>query len=185
MGKRVDPRNFIRAVALVPVVMVVFSAAAHADPNFPPRKAGLWQTTMTMKNMTMNGQKMPGPMGPPGGIISASCVDPANDLKLMKRAAAGEHGCAPPVFSGGGDHYTMADSCNLPDGTQMSMNGSMTYVSDEEVTVETQMSSTKMSGDMHMDSKWVGACPAGIVPGDFGMMMNGTFHKTGNVNNVP
>jgi hypothetical protein len=30
-----------------------------------------------------------------------------------------------------------------------------------------------------------GACPAGIMPGDFGMMVNGTFQKEGNVNNVP
>ncbi len=156
MGRRLYPGNIIRAVALAPVVMVVFSAAAHADPNFPPRKAGLWQNTIIMSNMTMNGQKMPSGMGPPGGIVSASCVDPASDLKLMKRAAAGEHGCAPPVFGGSGDQFTMSDSCNLPDGTQMAMNGSMTYVSDEEVTVETQISSAKMSGNMHMDSKWVG-----------------------------
>jgi hypothetical protein len=37
-----------------------------------------------------------------------------------------------------------------------------------------------MTSDDTGDMKWLGACPAGIVPGDYGTMKNGVFTKQGN-----
>jgi hypothetical protein len=173
----------VRAWVLGVAGLVVMAGAAKADPQFPPRKAGLWENTMTSANMMMNGQKMPGPGGP-GGMVTFSCVDPASDLKLEKRMTAGEPGCAPPVFGGGGGHITFANSC-ARDGHTTNVTGAMTYVSDQHIVVDMQMSGTGMTGSMQMSSVWSGACPAGIVPGDYGMVMGGAFQKEGNVNNLP
>jgi len=173
----------VSRLAWLVVVAGVFGivSSARADPNFPPRKAGLWVNTATMSNMMMNGQKMP---GMPGGPLSVSCVDAESDLKLIQRASQGRAGCAPPVFGGGGDTFTINDTCAV-NGQTMSTAGTMTYVSDEHVVMDMQMSGTQMTGNMHVDSVWSGACPAGFVPGDYGMEMNGTFQKEGNVNNLP
>jgi hypothetical protein len=178
-------RCLLRAVVLAPVVVVVFSGAAQADPQFPPRKAGLWENTATMSNMMMNGQKMPGPVGAPGGMVSYSCVDPASDLKLMERAGKGQGGCPPAEFGGSGDTFTIRNTCTMRNGGTMGLSGTMTFVNDEHVLMDMQMSGTQMSGNMHMNSEWTGPCPAGIVPGDYGRMVNGSFQKEGNVNNVP
>jgi len=175
MGK---VRVALLASVLAPVV-------AHADPQFPPRKAGLWENTMTMSNATMNGQKMPGTMGPPGGMVSYSCVDPASDLKLMKRGETAQGGCAPPVFAGGGDSFTMQDTCTMQNGATLNISSTMTFLDDQHVVVDAKTSGTQMSGDMHVNSAWTEACPAGVMPGDYGMMMNGSFMKQGNVLNMP
>jgi hypothetical protein len=185
MGQVRYPRNLLRAVLLAPMAALVFTVTAQADPQFPPRKAGLWENTARMSNMMMNGQKMPEQMGGPGGMVSYSCVDPASDLKLIERAAKGQGGCPPAVFGGGGNNFTIQNTCTMQNGSTMSLAGTMTFVSDEHVLMDMQMSGTAMSGDMHMSSQWTGACPAGIVPGDFGMMVNGSFQKEGNVNNLP
>jgi hypothetical protein len=158
-------------------------SSARADPQFPPHKAGLWEGTMKMSNMMMNGQPAPS-MGPAGGMVTFSCVDPASDLKLEKRMAAGEPGCSVPVWGGSGAHYTFTNTCSNGGGTT-SMAGAMTYVNDEHIIIDMQMSGTGMTGTMHGDSQWSGACPDGIVPGDFGMVMGGNLQKEGNVLNMP
>ncbi len=176
----------MRASRLAGLVVLagVFGAmsSARADPSFPPRKAGLWENTSTMSNMMMNGQKMP---GMPPGMVSVSCVDPASDLKLMKRAAQGRGNCPPPDYAGSGGNFTINVTCAMQNGQTMTMAGTMTYVSDEHVVMDMQMSGTQMTGHMHVDSVWSGACPAGFAPGDYGMEMNGTFQKEGNVLNMP
>jgi hypothetical protein len=156
-------------------------SSARADPNFPPRKAGLWETKATMSNMMMNGQKMP---GMPPGMVSVSCVDAESDLKLIQHAAQARGGCAPPVFGGGGNTFTVNVTCAV-NGQTTSTAGTMTYVNDEHVVMDMQMSGTQMTGNMHLDSVWSGACPAGFAPGDYGMEMNGTFQREGNVLNMP
>jgi len=163
----------------------VFPAVAKADPRFPPRKAGLWENTATMSNMMMNGQKMPVPMGTAGDIVSYSCVDPASDLKLIERAGKAHGDCPPAVFGGGGDSFTIQNTCTMQNGGTIGLAGKMTFVDDQHVMMDMQMSGTQMSGDMHMNAQWTGPCPAGIVPGDFGMMMNGSFQKQGNVLETP
>jgi hypothetical protein len=173
---------FLLAWVLAPAV---FSGVAKADPQFPPRKAGLWENTMTMSNAMMNGQKMPSAMGPPGGMVSYSCVDPASDLKLMKRGEAGQGGCPPPVFGGGGDRFTMQDTCTMQNGATLNISATMTFLNDQHVVVVSHTSGTQMSGDMNVNSVWTGSCPAGVMPGDYGMMMNGSFQKQGNVLNMP
>jgi hypothetical protein len=137
-----------------------------------------------MSNMMMNGQKMPGAAGPTD-MVNFSCVDPASDLKLIKRAAAGHGGCAPAVFGGGGSDFTMQISCTMQNGQSMNMAGTMTFINNEHVMMDMQMSGTQMSGNMQMDSVWSGPCPAGVMPGDYGTEMNGTFQKMGNVLNTP
>jgi hypothetical protein len=56
---------------------------------------------------------------------------------------------------------------------------------DSAYHVESTTTSPHMSGHLVGDAKWVGACPAGTVPGDMGRLVNGQFVKTTNILKPP
>jgi hypothetical protein len=183
MGKVRYPGNLLRAVVLAPLAVVVFSGVAQADPQFPPRKPGLWENKLSMGDMS-NQSAPAGSPQMPSQMTMFSCVDPASELKLDKRMAAGEPGCTQPEWSGGGNQYTFAESCT-ENGATTNTTGTVTYLNDEHIVSDTSMSGTGMNRHMHADAQWAGSCPAGMAPGDFGMVMGGSFMKQGNVNNLP
>lgn len=53
--------------------------------------------------------------------------------------------------------------------------------SDTEIHTESQTTSPQMSSSVVADAKWVGACPAGVMPGDQATFVNGVFKKSGNI----
>ncbi len=175
----------LKDIYLGSVAAAVFCTAAAASTTLPPRKPGFWQTTMVMK-MLVNGQPMNGgPMNAPGGMVMAQCIDPKTDLKMMERMGS-ERGqaCSKPDIEGGGNNFTMSSTCQSPVTGTMTMNATLTFESDTAAHTVVQMTSPKMTGTMTEDAHWLGACPAGVVPGDVGMMMNGTFRKLTNVNDA-
>jgi hypothetical protein len=167
---------FIRAAVLAPIGLAIFTTAAAANVTLPTRKPGLWETTMTM-TMTMNGQTMGNNMPP---VVRASCSSAATDAEGMKQMASGNGACGNFDIEGSGDVYTMTGTCTSPMGGTMSTHATITRISDNEFTMQSQTTSPNFSGNMTGDSKWVGACPDGIVPGDYGVMQNGQFVKQGN-----
>ncbi|HQT63103.1 MAG: hypothetical protein B7Z75_12570 [Acidocella sp. 20-57-95] len=90
-------------------------------------------------------------------------------------------GCMRTDFVADGNSYDIHGSCTGPRGAAMVSQGKITV--DSDILTETDMTMTGSGMTIHMvgQSKWLGACPAGVVPGDTGMMQNGSFVKTGNV----
>jgi hypothetical protein len=180
MRKSPSGKNLRRAIILAPLGMALFCASAHAA-TLPERKPGLWQTTMTMQ-MTMNGQKM----GDNTPIITGMCSDAQTDAIEMKKMQGGDGKCQHFSLNGSGDTYTMDGACPNPMGTgTMTTHGTITMEGDTAMHMVSDTHSSSMAGHMVGDSKWIGACPAGIVPGDVGRFVNGQFVKTTNILNQP
>jgi hypothetical protein len=161
---------------------IALPGAAGADQTFPPRKPGFWVTTMVM-HMSMPGMVADKDSTP---IISAMCTDPATDALSMKRMAGDNGKCSQFDITHAGNVYAISGTCADPmGGGVMTTAGTITFVSDTEIHSESKTSSAHFSGDETGDSKWSGACPAGVVPGDIGHMINGQFVKLTNINNLP
>jgi hypothetical protein len=169
-------KKIILAAALP--ALLLGAQAARADTTLPPRKPGLWQTTMVMK-MSVNGNPMPGGPAPSNSVM---CSDAKTDAESMKKMAGGDGHCSQFSINGGGNVYTMQGTCSSPmGGGMMTIHSTMTKESDTKYHLVTDTSSAMMSGNMVADSTWLGACPAGVAPGDFGSMQNGQFVKSGNM----
>ena len=103
----------------------------------------------------------------------------------MRALSGAMSGCTFDL-EGSGSHFTMTTKCTNPMGSPGTVTGSGTFTTHGDTDVHFVANSVSDMAKMHMtmavtgDSKWVGACPAGIVPGDFGIMRNGVFQKLGN-----
>jgi hypothetical protein len=148
------------------VIPVILAAAASValmaqTDQMPKRKPGLWEMTMATND--------PGaPASPPPMKM---CVDAATDAEMYK-------------FSMGQAKQNCSKSDIKSDGTTVVMDGDCTYGASRMTTHATM----KFAGDtayhtdirrhfdpplygrsdtsMTQDGKWVGACPAGMQPGD-------------------
>jgi hypothetical protein len=71
----------------------------------------------------------------------------------------------------------------------MNVSGTMNLIGETEMRMQetSSMTSAGMTGTITMsgDAKWIGQCPSGVVPGDFGTMVNGKFQKEGNFADMP
>ncbi|HUZ63924.1 MAG TPA: DUF3617 family protein [Acetobacteraceae bacterium] len=157
--------------------MAVLGATASAA-TLPPRRPGFWQTTMTME-MTLNGKSIP--KGAP--TVTAMCTDAATDAIEMKKLTGNRDQCANAHIAGSGKTYTMTSSCADPMGGtgKLTTHTTFTILSHTAMHMESVTKSPHMSGHIVSNSKWLGACPAGVVPGDVGHMMNGKFVKLTNI----
>jgi hypothetical protein len=166
------------------VGLLGFSATAQANATFPPRKPGFWITTMTM-DMKMQGYpQAAGAANAP--IVNALCTDPATDAASLKKMEELKPGCTFSLTQDG-NVYTMDNSCPDPMGGTGTMvtHGTITFISDSEIVSQSTTVSPHMSATEKSDAKWSGACPAGVVPGDFGHITNGKFVKLINVLAAP
>ncbi|OYV49486.1 MAG: hypothetical protein B7Y73_06405 [Acidocella sp. 35-58-6] len=165
-------------LALGLLILGLSSGAAGAS-TLPDRRAGFWQTTMTpTMHMTVNGQVMD---RTGQTMVTALCTDPATEALERKKLMSG--GCMQSDFVADGNAYDIHGSCPGPHGAAMVSQGKITVDSDTQTEVDFTMTGSGMTIHMVGQSKWLGACPAGVAPGDMGMMQNGTFVKTGNVQN--
>jgi hypothetical protein len=157
------------------------AAPALADATLPHMHPGLWQTTMNM-TMDMQGQP-PGAAGAP--TVTYMCENDATIAAAMKQLNGALPGCSFDMGGGNGS-YTMTTNCVNPGGQPgtISGTGTMTLTGDSALhmteTSNATMQNMLMKMAMTGDSKWIGACPEGVVPGDFGTMANGAFQKEGN-----
>jgi len=155
--------------------------AALADAVLPPMKPGFWQNTMVM-HMNMAGQP---PDTDDTPTVTYSCQSAQTMADAMKHMGGDMPGCAFDI-EGSGGRYTIAVGCTNPGGApgKLTASGTMVFAGESEMRVKesSSMVSPAMSMKMSMDgdAKWVGRCPSGVMPGDFGSMVNGAFKKEGN-----
>lgn len=167
---------------------ILFLHAANAD-TLPLRKSGLWQNTMTITAATP--APKPGAKSKsapaPAQLVTVVC-DPSDDLRLVQpRQDAQEH-CPPASITavpGATGTYKITEICKQPDGHTITMAGTLVYLGDSATQLTMRMTSPNMSNVIHIDSKWLGACPEGAAPGDLGMLVDGKFKKLVNINTPP
>jgi hypothetical protein len=137
---------------------LVFSTYALAI-DYPDMKDGLWSTSATM-----TGQ-------PPhtGQMCNSSAVFKA----MRERAKAPNSPCKPTSEDMSGSTLTVQVTCNFG-GTIKKSTNVTTFSGNTAAHTEVHGDDGKLQ--MVTDTKYIGACPAGMVPGDYvdssGMKMN-------------
>jgi len=174
-------RNLSRAQVLAALAMVAIFGSALALNALPGKKPGLWVSSKLI-HFNMAG-KPPDPDNTP--TVDAMCTDASTDAIEAKLLAGGAGSCGLHI-EGSGTTYTISGTCPDPMGGtgQMVTHGKIVWNSETEIHMESQSTSPHMSGSVVADAKWVGACPAGVMPGDQGTFVNGVFKKTGSIKDV-
>ena len=126
-------------------------AAAHAG-DYPNIKAGLWTTTTTMSDA-----KRP----PQTGTMCNSTAVMQSVIDAHKKA---DQPCKIVSLSHSGSVYTEQTECTV--GGQVRKSTSVTTFTGE-TSVHTEIHQADGTVTVTSDSKYLGACPAGMVPGDF------------------
>ena len=151
----------IRFMPLVAAVLVVLPVGAFAD-EYPLRKPGLWEITMTGKE------------GP--SMVTKMCVDAAFEADMLKKGEATKASiCSRNEMHRSGNVYT-ADSVCRPMGSETTSHSVLTVTSDTSYTMTiTSHHNPPMMGradqEMTQAGKWLGPCGADMKPGD--MIING------------
>lgn len=167
-----------RTRTVAAAAMLAIFGSALALNALPGKKPGLWVTSQVM-HFNMAGKPADTDNTP---RVNAMCTDASTDAIEAKLLAGGTGSCGLQV-EGSGNSYTISGACPDPMGGtgQMVTKGKIVWKSETEIHMESQSSSPHMSGSVVADAKWVGACPAGVMPGDQGTFENGVFKKTGNL----
>ena len=142
-------------VAAVAMMGMLCATAAAAADEFPRRKAGLWEMKTTG--------------GPVGARTIQQCIDAATDDLLRTRSNEGQN-CTRPLVERDGSRYKVRSNCEN-NGVKSTVDGEYTMSGDAAYTGDMKMSfDPPMSGvsemNMKMEGRWVGACKAGMKPGD-------------------
>jgi hypothetical protein len=127
-------------------------AAAAQAADYPNIKAGLWSTTTVMSDA-----KRP----PQTGTM---CNNTAVMQSVIDKHKKTDQPCKITSMSHSGSVYTEQTECNV--GGQVRKSTSVTTFTGDTL-VHTEIHQTDGSVTVTSDSKYVGACPAGMVPGDF------------------
>jgi hypothetical protein len=179
MRARVLTRKYMcRAETVAALAMVAIFGSALASDALPGKKPGLWVSTKVM-HFSMTGKPADTDNTPQ---VNAMCTDASTDAIEAKLLAGGTGACGLHV-EGSGNTYTISGACPDPMGGtgQMVTKGKIVWKSQTEIHMESQSTSAHMSGSVVSDAKWVGSCPAGVMPGDEGTYEGGVFKKTGNL----
>jgi hypothetical protein len=147
----------------------------------PHRRAGLWQTSVTVDGHTS-------PMG-----AMKLCVDEAMGAKTQafqpsgpaSLAAQKTHCAYPPPTRGADGAYSVTFTCPISGGGQTvtKANGSGDWSSAYKVHIESDTTGAPIAAAnghhvTDMDSQWLGPCPEGMAGGDMqlpgGMRVSGS-----------
>ncbi|MDE2239160.1 MAG: DUF3617 family protein [Rhodospirillales bacterium] len=153
-------------------LVLAFSVAGLAWADvLPARAPGLWQSTTSVTGP--DGQ----PMAQAQNVLTLTCVDPATDQKFL---LSGQGRCSQLNVSGSGANYSIDGTCSQPAGT-VTIHETLDYRSDKSVQLKANFSTSL--GEMSMTSslQWQGPCLAGMQPGDEGRLVDGSFVKSGNI----
>jgi hypothetical protein len=139
-------------------VFVLFSTASASAAEFPARKPGLWEITITG----------------PHSVKVRQCSDAASD-QAMAQAGIGLPGdCAKHDVQQSGGTITIDSVCRTAGKTTTShivITGSLDRK--YTMTVASQAPGTSVRGPMTLYAEWLGPCRADQKPGDV-IMPNGT-----------
>lgn len=159
-------------IVIAAVAGTAFGAIAQGMMGAPNRRAGLWETTMTMSS------------GGTRAMTVRMCTDPAHD-----RAHGGIFTGPSQRGAGGGETCSVREFHPIPggvafrsvctnQGTTSSTQGTSTGDYNTHYHVDLTSQSTSPSGGggtrrMMMDSRWLGPCASGQAPGDMTIVLPG------------
>lgn len=127
------------------------AAAAHAG-DYPNIKEGLWSTTTLM-----SGAKRPAQM-------ANMCNNTAVMQSVIDAHKKSDQPCKITSLTHSGSVYTEQTECTIA-GVVRKSTSVTTFTGD--TAVHTEIRQADGSVTVTSDSKYVGPCPAGMVPGDF------------------
>jgi hypothetical protein len=178
---RSKKRRSCRAIWVACGVAAILGPAL-ASGTLPARKPGLWVSTKVMR-MTMKGSP-DDPDNKPR--VDAMCTDAETDAIEQKILAGGViPGSCPSDIQGSGKTITISSSCpSRVGGGNVVTHATFVWKSDSEFHSESQSIAPGYTATVVQDSKWVGACPAGVASGDQGTFINGVFKKISNIRDL-
>jgi len=152
------------------------SSKPAAALTTPTRRAGLWEQTMHMREMTQT---------------TKMCLDDATEQKMKwwateQRADKSENPCTEqsvtPKLGGGWSFHSV---CKMGESGTITSNGEATgdfgsHYTLKITSVTTGSSYAQANGthEMTMEGTWKGACPAGMKGGDIQLANGMTFNAT-------
>ena len=141
----------------------LLATAGALAQDMPSRKAGLWEMQTRMQGM-------------PGGMGMQHCVDAKTDADLQRRAMSGEEGekCVQKSFRRTPGGYETEAECVSAQGKTFikSIAGgdfNTGYSVDSKARFEPPRHGMR-EASMKMNARHLGACPAGMAPGQMRMM---------------
>ena len=159
-----------RAAFTVSAATLLLAIASAADP--PPLQEGLWE---------IRGQSIDNPGGKKTAFTYRLCRNHAYD-KAMDALVKNVKDCTTSFDSLGDGRYSSSSRCTL-DGTVIVSNGTYTYLRSTSTRSESHATYTpayhgKTDETVIQDQSYVGACPAGMQPGDR-ITVDGTVQRYG------
>ena len=140
----------------MPLLLGLLSAACVAGAadagDYPDIKPGLWSTTTVMSDA-----KRP----PQTGTLCNSTAVMQSVIDAQKKS---DQPCKITSLTHSGSVYTQQTECSI--GGQVRKSTSVTTFKGD-TAVHTEIHQADGAVTITSDSKYVGACPAGMVPGDF------------------
>lgn len=143
---------------------LVLAPAARAD-EFPVRKPGLWEITMTLRN------------APPR--VSRLCIDAATEARMRTLGQTDATGlCSRRNVSRSGDIVTIDSVCRIGSSevtthAVTTITGDTAYRTESASHFDPPTHGGMVDSNMTQDAKWLGPCGPDMQPGD--MMIGG--HK--------
>jgi hypothetical protein len=154
----------------VSAATLLLTIASAADP--PPLQEGLWE---------IRGQSIDNPGGKKSEFTYRLCRNHAYD-KAMDAMVKNVKDCTTAFDSLGDGRYSSESRCTI-DGTVIESKGTYTYLSATSTRSESHATYTpayrgKTDETVIQDQNYVGACPAGMRPGDR-ITVEGTLQRYG------
>lgn len=152
------------------LLLAATSVALMAQSDFPKRKAGLWEVTMTLPSSrtAMPSAKM--------------CIDAATDAELLKTGTSmSRSACSKHEVHVSGKVVTIDAVCTIAANTTSTTHTTTTFTSDTAYHTDAKTHYDppfmgRSDSTVTQDGKWAGACPADMQPGDMllpsGVKMN-------------
>jgi hypothetical protein len=143
----------MRISLLLGMMSCACGAAAVQAGDYPNIRQGLWSTTTTMSDA-----KRP----PQSGTMCNSTAIMQSVIDAHKKST--DQPCKITSMTHSGNVYTEQTECNF--GGQVRKSTSVTTFTGDTL-VHTEIHQADGTVTVTSDSKYVGACPTGMVPGDF------------------
>ncbi len=155
------------------LALLAAGAAALAGPTFPARKPGLWE----MRSAQKTGEKEP--------MTVQQCADSATDKALQEygltRPQMNRKFCKEEMRNEAGKMLVHTETCKQSGSTMtrrivISGDFNVAYRVESHTVYDPKPRTPPPDEDLVADMRWMGACPAGLKPGDMllpgGMKMN-------------
>jgi hypothetical protein len=158
MKPRTEAVAILYVMRTITIAAILVVGACASSPQ--TIKEGLWE---------VRGESTENPGGKKTVFVYKLCRDHALD-RQADAALKNVRGCRTMIKDQGGGKYASASTCEVA-GTSIVSNGVTKFTNHEATHSETQAKYTppfkgKSDEIMTQDQHYIGACPAGVKPGD-------------------